>query len=117
MTEATDKEIFQLKKYIEILEEDNKWCHSMINKQQRNHMNFSDLPNNSWEKVMVHLVEHIGGDGGSLVKWSGEIPDPVETATAILGMVQYYDPDYRDLPEGALARGFRAFYKLGEYEK
>jgi hypothetical protein len=24
-------------------------------------MNFSDLPNNSWEKVMVHLVEHIGG--------------------------------------------------------
>ena len=80
-------------------------------------MNFNDLPNNSWEKVMVHLVEHIGGDGGSLVKWSGEIPDPVETATEILGMIQYFDPDYRDLPEGALAKGFRALYKLGEYEE
>jgi hypothetical protein len=32
-------------------------------------------------------------------------------------MVQHYDPDYRDLPEGALAKGFRAFYRLGEYEK
>jgi hypothetical protein len=31
-------------------------------------------------------------------------------------MVQYYDPDYRDLPEGGLAKGFRALYKLGEYE-
>lgn len=80
-------------------------------------MKFSDLPNNSWEKVMVHLVEHIGGDGGSLVKWSGEIPDPVETATQILGMIQHSDPDYRDLPEGALAKGFRAFYRLGEYEE
>ena len=80
-------------------------------------MNFSDLPNNSWEKVMVNLVEHIGGDGGSLVKWSDEIPDPVETATAILDMVQYLDADYRDMVEGGLAKGFRAFYKLGEYEK
>lgn len=25
-------------------------------------MNFNDLPNNSWEKVMVHLVGYIGGD-------------------------------------------------------
>jgi hypothetical protein len=80
-------------------------------------MNFSNLPNNSWEKVMVNLLEHIGGDSASLVKWSDEIPDPVETATAILGMVQYCDPFYRDLPEGNLAKGFRALYKLGEYEK
>lgn len=80
-------------------------------------MNFSDLPNNSWEKVMVNLVEHIGGDGGSLVKWSDEIPDPVETATAILNMVQYLDPDWGGYPEDALAKGFRALYKLGEYEE
>lgn len=80
-------------------------------------MNFSDLPNNSWEKVMVHLVEHIGGDGGSLVKWNDEIPDPVETATAILDMVQYLDPDYRDIPDGNLSRAFRLIHKLGEYEK
>lgn len=85
--------------------------------ENNNTMNFSDLPNKSWEKVMVHLVEHIGGDGGSLVQWGDKIPDPVETATAILDMVQYLDPDYRDLPEGNLAKGFRAFYKLGEYEK
>lgn len=77
-------------------------------------MNFSDLPENSWEKVMVNLVEHIGGDSGALVKWSNEIPDPVETATAILNMVQYLDPDYRDMPEGNLAKGFRALYKLGD---
>jgi len=32
MTETLEKEIFKLKKYIESLEEDNKWCHSMINK-------------------------------------------------------------------------------------
>jgi hypothetical protein len=80
-------------------------------------MNFSDLPNNSWEKVMVHLVGYIGGDDASLTNWSDEIPDPVRTATAILGMVQYYDPDYRDMPEDALAKGFRAFYKLGEFEE
>ena len=80
-------------------------------------MDFNDLPNNSWEKVMVHLVGWIGGDDASLTNWSGEIPDPVRTATAILGMVQYYDLDYRDMPEGALAKGFRAFYKLGEFEQ
>ena len=80
-------------------------------------MNFSDLPNNSWEKVMVNLVEHIGGDAGYLVKWGDKIPDPVETATAILGMIQYYDPDYRDRPEGNLAKGFMAIYELGEYAK
>jgi hypothetical protein len=85
--------------------------------ENNNTMNFSDLPNNSWEKVMVHLVEHIGGDGGSLVKWSDEIPDPVETASEILGMIQYYDPDYRDMVEGGLAKGFRALHNLGEYEK
>jgi hypothetical protein len=73
-------------------------------------MNFSDLPNNSWEKVMVHLVGYIGGDDASLTNWSDEIPDPVRT-------VQYYDPDYRDMPEDALAKGFRAFYKLGEFEE
>lgn len=80
-------------------------------------MNFSDLPNNSWEKVMVNLVEHIGGDGGSLVKWGNKIPDPVETATAILNMVQYLDSDYRGIPDGNLSRGFRALHKLGEYDK
>lgn len=78
-------------------------------------MNFGDLPNNSWEKVMVNLLEHIGGDGASLVRWSNEIPDPVETATAILDMVQYLDPDYRGFPEGNLSEGFRALNKLGEY--
>jgi hypothetical protein len=54
-------------------------------------MNFSDLPNNSWEKVMVKLVDFIGGDGPSLVNWSNEIPDPVETATQILGILAYND--------------------------
>ena len=32
-------------------------------------------------------------------------------------MVQYHDPDYRDMVEGGLAKGFRAFYKLGEFEE
>jgi len=79
-------------------------------------MNFSDLPNNSWEKVMVNLVEHIGGDSGFLVKWGDKIPDPVETATSILNMVQYLDQDWKGYPEDALAKGFRALHKLGEYE-
>jgi len=80
-------------------------------------MNFSDLPEDSWEKVMVHLVGWISGGDVALVNWSGEIPGPVKISNAILGMVQYYDPDYRDMPEGALAKGFRAFYKLGEFEE
>jgi hypothetical protein len=54
-------------------------------------MNFSDLPNNSWEKVMVKLVDFIGGDGPSLVKWSGEIPNPKQTAKQILGVLAYYE--------------------------
>jgi hypothetical protein len=54
-------------------------------------MNFSDLPDNSWEKVLVKLVDFIGGDGPSLVNWSDEIPDPVETATQILGVIAYID--------------------------
>lgn len=75
-------------------------------------MNFSDLPNNSWEKVMVNLVGYIGGDDAALVKWSDKIPDPVETATAILNMVQYYDEDRWDLADGSLAESFKEFYKL-----
>jgi hypothetical protein len=86
-----EAEIFRLKKYIENLEEDNKWCHSMINKQQKKLMNFSDLPENSWEKVMVKLVDFIGGDGPSLVNWSNEIPNPEQTAKQILGIIAYYD--------------------------
>lgn len=54
-------------------------------------MNFSDLPNNSWEKVMVHLVDFIGGDGPSLVNWSDEIPNPKQTAKQILGVLAYYE--------------------------
>jgi len=88
---SKEKEIFKLKKYIEILEEDSKWCYSMLNRQQRDLMKFSDLPNNSWEQVMVKLVDFIGGDGPSLVNWSDEIPDPVETATHILGILAYND--------------------------
>jgi hypothetical protein len=54
-------------------------------------MNFSDLPENSWEKVMVKLVDFIGGDGPSLVRWSDEIPVPEEVALEILGTLAYYD--------------------------
>jgi hypothetical protein len=54
-------------------------------------MKFSDLPENSWEKQMVNLLDIIGGDGASLVKWNDEIPDPVETAKAILDMFRYLD--------------------------
>lgn len=75
-------------------------------------MNFSDLPNNSWEKVMVKLVGYIGGDDAALVNWNDEIPDPVKTATAILDMVQYYDEDRWDLADGSLAESFKEFYKL-----
>jgi len=54
-------------------------------------MNFSDLPENSWRKVMVKLVDFIGGDGPSLVRWSDEIPTPEEVALEILGTLAYYD--------------------------
>jgi len=66
---------------------------------------------------MVNLVGYIGGDDAALVKWSDKIPDPVETATSILNMVQDLDPDWQGYPEDALAKGFRALYKLGEYEE
>ena len=54
-------------------------------------MKFSDLPENSWEKQMVNLVDTIGGDGASLTKWNNEIPDPVETAKAILDIFRDLD--------------------------
>ena len=54
-------------------------------------MRFSDLPEDSWEKVMVKLVDFIGGDGPSLVNWSDEIPNPKQTAKQILGIIAYYD--------------------------
>jgi hypothetical protein len=91
MTETLEKEIFKLKKYIESLEEDNKWCYSMLSKQQKNLMKFSDLPEDSWEKVMVKLVDFIGGDGPSLVNWSDEIPTPEQTSKQILGIISYYN--------------------------
>lgn len=75
-------------------------------------MKFSDLPENSWEKIMVNLVEYIGGDSPALVKWKNETPDPVEVATAILDMVQFYDPDCWDLTEGSLAETFKETYNL-----
>ena len=53
--------------------------------------NFNDLPKDSWEQVMVKLVDFIGGDGSALVNWGNEIPNPVETSIAILGMVAYFD--------------------------
>lgn len=54
-------------------------------------MNFSDLPENSWEKVMLKLVDFIGGDSPSLVRWRDEIPTPEETALEILGIIAYID--------------------------
>lgn len=56
-------------------------------------MKFSELPNDSWEKTMVNVVNIIGGDGASLMNWNDEIPNPYDTAIAILEIIEYLDPD------------------------
>ena len=70
-------------------------------------MNFSDLPNNSWEKVMVNLVEHIGGDAGYLVKWDDKVPTPEKVAEEIVAMFAYMD----DTNEDEFIASFREYCK------
>lgn len=76
-------------------------------------MNFSDLPENSWEKVMVNLVDFIGGDGPSLVNWGDEIPTPIKTATQILGILAYYDKMDEDQTEKFI-NSFKEYCKVKE---
>ena len=54
-------------------------------------MNFSDLPDNSWEKEMFRVVDFIGGDAPALCNWSDEVPTPQKVAESILTVVAYGD--------------------------
>lgn len=71
-------------------------------------MNFNDLPNNSWEKVMVDVVDIIGGESGRLTEWSDKVPTPYNTGFEILSMFEYID----DLKPGTLTEGFRKRYEV-----
>jgi hypothetical protein len=66
-------------------------------------MKFSGLPNTSWEKVMIGVVNIIGGDGPSLTKWNDEIPTPYDTGFEILSMFEYID----DLKPGTYTKNFK----------
>ena len=68
---------------------------------------FSELPKDSWEKTMFNVVELIGGDASSLTNWSDEIPNPYDTAIAILQIIEYLDPDIKS---GSLTRLFEESY-------
>lgn len=70
-------------------------------------MNFSDLPDNSWEKVMLHVVDIIGGESGSLTEWNDIVPTPYDTGFEILSMFEYID----DLKSGTLTEGFKKRYE------
>ena len=70
-------------------------------------MNFSDLPNNSWEKVMLDVVDIIGGESGGLTEWNDIVPSPYDTGFEILSMFEYID----DLKPGTLTEGFRKRYE------
>jgi hypothetical protein len=54
-------------------------------------MNFSDLPDNSWEKEMFRVVDFIGGDAPALCNWNDEIPTPQKVVESILTVVAYGD--------------------------
>jgi hypothetical protein len=70
-------------------------------------MNFSDLPDNSWEKVMYKVVEFIGGDAPYLCNWSDEIPTPQKVAEEIVSMVAYFD----DTDPDKFIESFKKFCK------
>ena len=70
-------------------------------------MNFSDLPEDSWEKVMFRVVDFIGGDAPALCNWIGEVPTPQKVAESILTVVAHRDN--KD-PEKFI-NAFEEFYK------
>jgi hypothetical protein len=49
---------------------------------------FSELPKDSWARVMVDLVNVLGGDGASLCQWSDKVPSAIDTANEILRSVE-----------------------------
>jgi hypothetical protein len=70
-------------------------------------MKFSDLPENSWEKVMYKVVDFIGGDAPSLCNWNDEVPTPEKVAEEIVAMFAYMD----DTNEDKFIASFREYCK------
>jgi hypothetical protein len=73
-------------------------------------MNFSDLPENSWEKVMYKVVDFIGGDAPSLCNWNDEIPTPEKVAEEIVAMFAYMD----DTNEDKFINSFKEYCNRGK---
>ena len=72
-------------------------------------MKFSDLPENSWEKVMFKVVDFIGGDAPSLCNWKDEVPTPEKVAEEIVAMFAYMD----DTNQDKFIASFREYCKVG----
>jgi hypothetical protein len=69
----------------------------------------SDFPSDSWENVMYHLVNFIGGDGPSLCKWMNLPPKPIETALQIISIIAYHE----QFPDDSLEKSFLSHLNAG----